>query len=132
MRRTDRGGNSAPERRSESAVDSSRASGSAPARCAYAAVRRRQDRSCPARRAPDGPWESSARRSCSAGLGFGADHAREAQLLEDVADLVHDLRDDVDAAVPLAPPGQREIDGGERCGAALQLELTCLDRLLEV
>ena len=66
------------------------------------------------------------------GLGFGADDAREAQLLEDVADLVDDLRDDVDAAAPLGPAGQREIDVGERRGAALELELTRCDSVRKV
>jgi len=34
--------------------------------------------------------------------------------------------------VPLAPAGHREIDGGKRCGAALELELTLCDRVLEL
>src|SRR5439155_22777222 len=54
------------------------------------------------------------------GLGFGADDAREAQLLEDVADLVDDLRDDVDAAAPLGPAGHRDIVVGESQGDALE------------
>jgi len=32
----------------------------------------------------------------------------------------------------VAPPGHREIDGGERCGAALELELTLCDRVLKL
>src|SRR5258705_4978034 len=66
------------------------------------------------------------------GLGFGADDARKAQLFEDVADLVYDLGDDVDAAAPLAARGHREIDGGERCGAALEIALASFDRLLQL
>jgi len=66
------------------------------------------------------------------GLGFGADDAREAELFEDVADLVYDLGDDVDAAAPLGPAGQREIDVGERGGAALEFALTLFDRVLEL
>jgi len=66
------------------------------------------------------------------GLGFGADDAREAELFEDVADLVYDLGDDVDATAPLGPAGQREIDVGERGGAALEFALTLFDRVLEL
>ena len=66
------------------------------------------------------------------GLGFRAHHAREAELFEDLADLVHDLRDDVHPAPPLTAAGHREIDGGERCGSALELELTLCDRVLEL
>jgi hypothetical protein len=66
------------------------------------------------------------------GLGFGADDAREAELFEDVADLVYDLGDDVDAAAPLGPAGQREIDARERGGAALEFALTLFDSVLEL
>jgi len=38
----------------------------------------------------------------------------------------------VHTAAPLAPPGHREIDGGERCGAALELELTLCDSVLKL
>jgi hypothetical protein len=38
----------------------------------------------------------------------------------------------VDAATPLGPAGQREIDVGERGGAALEFALTVFDRLLEL
>ncbi len=65
-------------------------------------------------------------------LGFGADDAGEAELFEDVADLVYDLRDDVDAAAPLGPPGQREIDVGERRGSALEIALTLFDSVLKL
>jgi len=65
------------------------------------------------------------------GLGFGADDTGEAELFEDVADLVYDLGDDVDAAAPLGPAGQREIDVGEGCGAALQVALAIFDGALE-
>ena len=66
------------------------------------------------------------------GLRLRTDGAREPQLAEDVADLVDDLRDDVDAAAPLGPAGQREIDVGERGGTALELALAVFDRLLEL
>ena len=65
-------------------------------------------------------------------LGFGADDTGEAELFEDVADLVYDLRDDVDAAAPLGPAGQREIDARERGGAALQVALAVFDGPLEL
>jgi hypothetical protein len=38
----------------------------------------------------------------------------------------------VDAATPLGPAGQREIDVGERGGAALELALTLFDSVLEL
>jgi len=66
------------------------------------------------------------------GLGFGADDAGEAELFEDVADLVDDLRDDVDAAAPLGPAGQREIDARERGSSALEIALTLFDRVLKL
>src|SRR6185503_20431038 len=66
------------------------------------------------------------------GLGFGTDDAREAQLSEDFADLVHDLRDDVAAAGPLAPARHGEIDVFELGGAALELAVAGFDRALEL
>ncbi len=66
------------------------------------------------------------------GLGFGADDAGEAELFEDVADLVYDLGDDVDAATPLGPAGQREIDARERGGSALEIALTLFDSVLKL
>ena len=66
------------------------------------------------------------------GLGFGTDDAREAKLFEDVADLVDDLRDEMEAAAPLPASGHREIGAGERGGAALELELTRCDRRLKL
>ncbi|HLQ58477.1 MAG TPA: hypothetical protein VK113_03100, partial [Gemmatimonadales bacterium] len=66
------------------------------------------------------------------GLGFRPDRAREAQLAEDVADLVHDLSDEVQPAAPLAPAGHREIEPCERGGAALQIGLAPVDGALEV
>src|SRR5207237_2339648 len=66
------------------------------------------------------------------GLGLRADGAREAQLAEDVADLIHDLRDDVEPAPPLPSPGQREVHIREIRGPALQLALARLDGLFEL
>src|SRR5262245_15955098 len=43
------------------------------------------------------------------GLDFGPHRAREAELTEDLANLVHDLRDDVQTAAPLWAARQREI-----------------------
>src|SRR2546425_5643264 len=65
-------------------------------------------------------------------LRFRTDDAREAKLLEDVADLVHDLRDDVQPAAPLAPARHGEIDIGETRRAALELTLTRFDSALEL
>jgi len=65
-------------------------------------------------------------------LGFGADDTGEAELFEDVADLVYELRDDVDAAAPLGPAGQREIDVGKRRGSALEIALTLFNRVLKL
>jgi hypothetical protein len=64
-------------------------------------------------------------------LGFRSDDAREAELFEDVADLIHDLGDDVDAAAPLAPARHGEIDRGETRHAALELALARCDGALE-
>jgi len=66
------------------------------------------------------------------GLGLGADHAREAELFEDVADLVDDLRDDVQPAAPLAPARQRDIDAAELGGRVFERAFAIFDRALEL
>src|SRR5260370_16772792 len=60
------------------------------------------------------------------------DGAREPQLAEDVADLVDDLRDNVEPTAPLRAAGHGEIDARQRAAAPLQLELACLDGALEL
>src|SRR5256885_17006852 len=57
-------------------------------------------------------------------LGFRAGHAREPQLAEDVADLVHDLGDEMQPATPLPAARQREIDTGQIRRALLDTALT--------
>src|SRR5438309_1566224 len=59
-------------------------------------------------------------------LGFRlrTDGARKPQLAEDVADLVDDLRDNVEPAAPLRAAGHGEIDACQRGAAPLQLELS--------
>ena len=66
------------------------------------------------------------------GLGFGAHGAGEAQLAEDLADLVHDLCDQMQAALPAgaARHGQVQIPGGD--GGALELALARGERRLEI
>src|SRR5712691_5048236 len=66
------------------------------------------------------------------GLRLRTDGAREPQLAEDVADLVDDLRDNVEPTAPLRTAGHREIDPCQRGAAPLQLELSSLDGALEI
>ena len=65
-------------------------------------------------------------------LGFRSDYAREAQLAEDVADLVHHLRDEVQPAAPLAPARHGEVDVGQTRRAALELTLARFDGAFEL
>src|SRR4029077_8306785 len=65
-------------------------------------------------------------------LGFGAGHAREAELTEDVADLVHHLGDEMQPATPLAAARHREIDAGQSRRALLETGLARVDRALEL
>src|SRR6266566_1086479 len=66
------------------------------------------------------------------GLRLGTDGAREPQLAEDVADLVNDLRDNVEPTAPLRAAGHGAIDARRRGAAALQLELSRLDGALQL
>src|SRR2546425_9696070 len=69
------------------------------------------------------------------GLDLGAHRAREAELVEDLADLVHDLRDEVQPPRPAGAAGHREIDARHappRLASALELALPGRERRLEV
>src|SRR5437867_12367056 len=66
------------------------------------------------------------------GLRLRTDGAREPQLEDDVADLVDDLRDNVERTAPLPAAGHREVDVGERRGATLEIALALFDGALEV
>jgi len=66
------------------------------------------------------------------GLGFRADDACEAELFEDVADLVDDLGDEMQATAPLRAGGHREVHIGEPRRGALQRLLALFDGAFEL
>src|SRR2546422_3486630 len=61
------------------------------------------------------------------GLGLGTDGAREPELAKDLADLVHDLGDEVEPALPASAAGHGEVQAGDRAGGALELALAGLE-----
>src|SRR5439155_18751105 len=66
------------------------------------------------------------------GFDLGAHGAREAELAEDLADLVHDLGDEMQAAPPLRPARHGQVRAGRAVRRALQLALARLERRLEL
>src|SRR5438552_16719963 len=65
-------------------------------------------------------------------LGFRAGHAREPQLAEDVADLVHDLGDEMQPDTPLAATQQRETEARQIRRELLETGQTRVDRAVEL
>src|SRR5205807_9161681 len=66
------------------------------------------------------------------GLGFRSDRTGEAQLPKDVADLVHDLRDEVEAAAPDGAPGHGQVQARRATHGALELALAGREGGLEL
>ena len=66
------------------------------------------------------------------GLGLRPDGAGEAELVEDLADLVHHLGDEVETAPPLGAPRHREVELAGDARGRLERPLVGRERLLEL
>ena len=66
------------------------------------------------------------------GLDQRPHRAGEAELVEDLADLIHDLRDEVQPAGPAGTAWHGEIDARRGSGGAFELALAGRERPLEV
>src|SRR2546422_7694084 len=66
------------------------------------------------------------------GFGLGTHGARESELAKDLTDLVHDLGDEVEPALPAGAAGHGEVHARDRAGGALEVALAGFEGGLEL